>query len=73
MTDETKDTQPLLKDILEEMRAGFARIDERLTAIEARLAHIERRLDRLEERFDFFLEDLVELRKRMRKIDQPIQ
>jgi len=30
MPDETKDTQPLLKDILEEMRSGFALVHEDL-------------------------------------------
>jgi|GEM_PF-5306180 len=45
MTDETKETQPLLRDILNEMRAGFARMDERFTAIEVRLDRIEKELE----------------------------
>lgn len=32
MPDETKDTQPLLKDILEEMRTGFAQLREEMHA-----------------------------------------
>lgn len=73
MTDETKDTQPLLKDILEEMRAGFAEMRSEFAEIKDELAAIKKRMGRIEERFDFYLEDLVELRKRMRKLDQPIQ
>jgi uncharacterized protein YllA (UPF0747 family) len=48
MPDETKDTQPLLKDILEEMRSGFAQLHEEMhtgfSRIEARLDAIEKEM-----------------------------
>jgi len=56
MPDETKDTQPLLKDILEEMRSGFAQLREEMragfAAIDERLTRIETLLDRIESRLD---------------------
>jgi chromosome segregation ATPase len=54
MTDETKDTQPTMNTIMErieklsdEMRAGFARIEQRLDRIEKRLDLLERQVDKL--------------------------
>ena len=52
----TEDTQPLLRDILEEMRGGFATLREEMHAgfaeIHTRLDKIEALLDRIEARLD---------------------
>ena len=54
MPDETKDTQPLLKDILEEMRSGFARMERQL----AELPEIKKELRLLNNKVDHFGKEL---------------
>lgn len=70
MPDEPKETQPLLKDILEEMRSGFARMEARFDRIEARLDKIEKRLERFERKFDVLTADIVDLRERISDIER---
>ena len=45
--DETKDTQPLLKDILEEMRSGFAEMRQFRIETKDELTRINKKIDRL--------------------------
>jgi septation ring formation regulator EzrA len=74
MTDETKPTQPLLSDILEEMRSGFATLREEMHAgfaqINARLDKIEKRLKLFDEKVDVLTEDILEARRRLRLLDE---
>ena len=73
MPEETKETQPLLKDILEEMRSGFAQLREEMQTgfarIEARLDKIEKRLTLFDEKVDVLTEDILEARRQQRKLD----
>ena len=66
MTDEIKDTQPLLKDILEEMRSGFATLREEtrtgFDAIESELKLINRKIDRLNNRCSKSPQNMMSLR-----------
>ena len=50
MSDQT--TEPNLASLLEEMRAGFASVDKRLTAIENRLSAVENRLSSVERQLE---------------------
>ncbi len=50
MSDQT--TEPNLASLLEEMRAGFASVDKRLTAIENRLSAVEHQLENMDMRLD---------------------
>ena len=44
------DTRPTMETLLSEMRAGFARVDERFDGVEGRLEGVEGRLGGLEGR-----------------------
>lgn len=72
----TDNTQPLLKDILEEMRGGFAALQEEMRAgfadIEARLDRIEKRLTKFEDKFDVLTEDIVEARRQQRRLSDRV-
>ena len=46
MTDETKDTQPLLSDILNEMRGGFAALREEINALRIEMREGFARVDK---------------------------
>ena len=45
MNDEAQ-TKPMLETILEEMRAGFAKVDKRFDALEQRFESVESLVDR---------------------------
>ena len=74
MTDETKDTQPLIKDILEEMRTGFALLREEMrtgfAAIEARLDSIEKRLTIIEKKIDILNKEMLHMRAEYELLDE---
>jgi predicted nuclease with TOPRIM domain len=50
MTDETKDTQPMLQTILDRMNAGFEDMRNEFAAIKAELAKLNRKFDLLAKR-----------------------
>jgi len=57
-----EDTQPLLKDILEEMRGGFATLREEM---QTGFAQINARLDRIEKRLTLIEIQVANLNKQM--------
>ena len=65
MPEETKPTQPLLADILEEMRGGFARIETELHDFRSetndRLLRIEKRLASLEGTEGVLIDKMTEI------------
>ena len=56
-------TQPMLKEILEEIRNGFGAVNQRLDGFETRLNRIENRLETLEN-------DTREMRRSQRSIQR---
>jgi septal ring factor EnvC (AmiA/AmiB activator) len=65
MPEETKPTQPLLADILEEMRTGFAQLREEM---QMGFARIETRLDAIEKEIKIMSRQIGNLEKQMARI-----
>lgn len=75
MPDETKDTQPLLKDILEEMRSGFAQLREEMhagfAAIEKELHIMSKQIGNIEKHMGRILAEHEDLDERVSKLERP--
>ena len=74
---EIEDTQPMLKQILEEMRTGFEQTRNRFDLIEKEMRdgfeRVENRFVSFEYKFDVVMADLVEVRRSQRKLIERVE
>jgi len=85
---EIEDTQPMLKQILEEMRSGFDRVDKKFDRFEPEtrirfdliekemrdgFERVENRFASFEYKFDVVMADLVEVRRSQRKLHERVE